>query len=957
MDQPPFSRGLDRLAWTGGLLFCALLAAGGWLVGHSLQRDALVGVHAQLTAIGQLKTRQIAIWREGRKAAVGVVARWVWSAGPFSAFLDHPDRPGARDAASAFLHEARQLSGFAEVLIVAPNGELVLTTDASDNRLDSASSAAVRQAAAGSVAFSALYRCSVCGRLHLDVTAPVRSPDGRVAAVLVGRIDPRQTLFPMVTAWPATSETGESLLFERTSGMLRHISPPRFLPDLPLPSRMLPPTQPAQSRVGPAYEGGDYRGSAVIADTRPVLGTSWYLITQVHADEAMSTARAHSAGLAASVGLSMVLVASAVWSLNRRRQRDSYRRLYEIERSYHSRLRHFEHVLRYSNDALLLSDDGGRILEVNERATEMYGWSADEFRQRRVSDLHADDEARRPAPAADAALDGGVFESWHRRADESRFPVEVSARRLEIEGRSFYHEFVRDITERKRVETLIQESETRYRTLVEHATDAIYLEFRSAFTYLNPAALTLLGAASESDLVGTPILDRIHPAQRALVAERIHRVNVLRQVGPAIEVDYLRLDGRTVSVEATSAPIRLAGDDGAVVFLRDVSERKRLEESLRQAQRMEAIGRLAGAVAHDFGNLLTVINGYAEVCARVPPPATLNRDLGQIRTAGRSAERLTRQLLAFSRGQVLQAVTLNLNDSVRGFRRMLTRVVGADVQVVTRLDAALPNVVADPGQIEQVLMNLVVNARDAMPSGGRLRIETAAADLDEHSVEHQEGARRGRHALLSVSDNGCGMDSETRKQIFDPFFTTKPVGQGTGLGLSTVYGIVKQSRGAIWVFSQPGHGTTVRIYLPATDAPIEQVPDRASPACTGGNERILLVEDDKPVRELAARLLEETGYTVVAAPHARAALAAARRVAISFDLLLTDVVLPGMGGTELARRLKGQLPALKVLFMSGYAQRSIVDQRMLRRGTHFIGKPFTADGLREKVREVLDSTG
>jgi two-component system, cell cycle sensor histidine kinase and response regulator CckA len=957
MDRPPFSRGLDRIAWTGGTLFCALLAIGGWLVGRNLQRDALAGVHAQLTAIGQLKTRQIAIWREGRKAAVGVVARWAWSAGPFSDFLEHPDRPGARETASAFLHEARQLSGFAEVLLVAPNGELALTTDASDDRLDSASSVAVRQAAAGVVSFSAFYRCSVCGRLHLDVTAPVHAPDGRVAAVLVGRIDPRQTLFPMVTAWPATSETAESLLFERTSGMRRHVSPPRFLRDLPLPSRMLLPSQPTRSWVGSSYEGGDYRGAIVIADTRPIPGTSWHLITQVDASEAMATARAHTAALAAFIGLSMVLVASAVWSLNRRRQRDSFRRLYEIERSYHSRLRHFEHVLRYSNDALLLSDDGGRILEVNERATEMYGWSADEFRQRLVSDLRADDEAPPTAPAADAALDGGVFERWHRRADLSRFPVEVSARRLEIDGRSFYHEFVRDITERKRVETLIQESETRYRTLVEHATDAIYLEFGSAFTYLNPAALALLGAESESQLVGTPILERIHPTHRELIAGRMHSANALRQSGPPIEVDYLRLDGQVVSVEAASAPIRLEGDDGAVVFLRDVTARKRLEESLRQAQRMEAIGRLAGGVAHDFSNLLTVINGYATVCARVPPPATLHHDLRQIRSAGRSAERLTSQLLTFSRGQLLQAVTVNLNDIIRGFRRMLSRAVGADVQVVTRLDPALPNVVADPAQVEQVLMNLAVNARDAMPSGGRLLIETAAAELDEHSVEQHEGARPGHYVLLTVADNGRGMDTETRKHIFEPFFTTKPVGHGTGLGLSTVYGIVQQSRGAIWVYSEPDHGTTLKIYLPATDAPIDQLPDQVPPACTGGDERILLVEDDKPVRELAARLLGEAGYTVVSAPHARGALTAARRAAAPFDLLVTDVVMREMGGRELARALRELQPALGVLFVSGYAERSIVDQGMLGRGTHFLPKPFTGAGLRQKVREVLDSTG
>ncbi len=386
----------------------------------------------------------------------------------------------------------------------------------------------------------------------------------------------------------------------------------------------------------------------------------------------------------------------------------------------------------------------------------------------------------------------------------------------------------------------------------------------------------------------------------------------------------------------------------------DITERKQLEEQYRQSQKMEAVGQLAGGIAHDFNNLLVVIGGYADLIAEeLGPSHRSRRDLDEIRAATRSAATLTRQLLAFSRRQILQPQVLDLNHVLRRMQHMLGRVIGEDITLVMNLSAT-GRVWADPGQVDQVIMNLAVNARDAMPKGGRLLIETADADLDQAYVARHRGASAGRHVMIAVSDAGTGMDETTRARLFEPFFTTKPTGHGTGLGLATVYGIVKQSGGSIWVYSELGKGSTFKIYLPvATSSSEEMSPPQIDTQGLHGTGTVLVLEDQPEVRELIEKTLGRYGYTVLVASSGSDAIAAAQAHDGPIHVMLTDVVLPGAGGREVARQVVAGRTSMRVLYMSGYTEEAIVQHGVLEPGLAFIQKPFTGEALVRRIRELL----
>ena len=396
----------------------------------------------------------------------------------------------------------------------------------------------------------------------------------------------------------------------------------------------------------------------------------------------------------------------------------------------------------------------------------------------------------------------------------------------------------------------------------------------------------------------------------------------------------------------------------AVHEAKEREERTRLETQLIQAQKMEAIGQLAGGVAHDFNNLLTAILGFADIALkRVGSKDPLTDDLGQIRNAGQRASELTRQLLAFSRKQIIAPRVVDLNTVVHGMEKLLRRVIGEDIDLITVLNPHLGRVKADVGQLEQVIMNLAVNARDAMPQGGKITIKSADADLDEAYARSHVAVKPGPYVMLAVSDTGCGMDKATLARLFEPFFTTKDKGKGTGLGLSTVYGIVKQSNGNIWVYSEPGQGSTFKIYLPRVEEPLAAPrPGDVRKSAAGGSEVILVVEDDEMVRNLARVVLRQVGYAVLEAGNGDEALRLCEKHPGRIHLLLTDVIMPQMGGRELARRLKQLRPDLRIVFFSGYTSNAIVHHGILESGLAFLQKPFTLDALTQKVRAVLDGT-
>src|SRR5213082_3343107 len=425
-----------------------------------------------------------------------------------------------------------------------------------------------------------------------------------------------------------------------------------------------------------------------------------------------------------------------------------------------------------------------------------------------------------------------------------------------------------------------------------------------------------------------------------------------------VEATWKRRDGRLLTVQLSVRAVRNAAGrvDYYETFVRDVTDQRRLQQQVLQSQKMEAVGRLAGGIAHDFNNLLTVITSYSDLLLEDLAPGDAKRDdVEQVRKAADGAAALTRQLLAFSRQQVVEPRVVSLNTVVEGLQKILRRVIGEDIELAITLAPDLGAVRADVGQLEQVLMNLAVNARDAMPTGGRLTIETANVEHDPDYARDQEAAAVRRFAMLAVSDTGCGMDEATKARIFEPFFTTKETGKGTGLGLATVYGIVNQAGGFIWVYSEPDQGTSFKVYLPEVDATAERPTAVPGARVPGGTETVLLVEDAAAVREITKQVLERQGYTVLEAPDGEAAIRLAQRHRGVIHLLLTDVVMPRLSGRELAGQFARLRPDTRVLYASGYTDDSVVRHGILESGTAYLQKPFSPESLARKVREVLDA--
>ena len=514
---------------------------------------------------------------------------------------------------------------------------------------------------------------------------------------------------------------------------------------------------------------------------------------------------------------------------------------------------------------------------------------------------------------------------------------------------------LRSAIERNRAENSVRQWEKRFDDLFENTKDILFtVDLEGNVTSVNKAAEEVMGwprnEALEKNIKGL-----VAPEHAALCSEVMRRI-VSEEPLQHFEIAMLRKDGRKVLLDTSARLIRSNGKQDCVQGIaRDVTERRQLENMVRQSQKLEAIGRLSGGLAHDFNNLLCVIGGHTELLTEaLQPDDPAIRSVTQIRKAADSAAALTRQLLAFSRRQVFHPQVVDLNAIVTETERLLGRLIDEHIEFYTALDPALGRVMVDPIQVEQVIINLVLNARDAMPEGGKLTIETSNLDLEEDHHSKFSQVPAGKYVLLALTDTGCGMSEETQSRIFEPFYTTKEMGKGTGLGLATVYGIVKQSGGFIWVYSEEGRGTTFKVYLPRVASPLtERRPSRHGDI-SKGTETILVVEDAEPLRALTKEFLTASGYTVLEAANGDEAIQIAQSYAGSIDLLLTDVVMPRLGGKPLVEQMAQVRPHTRVLYMSGYPNDGIVQAGILANGVILLEKPFTREILSKRVRQVLD---
>ncbi|MDP8238014.1 MAG: PAS domain S-box protein, partial [Candidatus Hatepunaea meridiana] len=512
--------------------------------------------------------------------------------------------------------------------------------------------------------------------------------------------------------------------------------------------------------------------------------------------------------------------------------------------------------------------------------------------------------------------------------------------------------------EHKQAEEALKDSETKYRQLAETAKDVIMvLDLEGKIKYINQEGLRLSGY-SEGEAMQMNITDVLTDEQVTGAVERFAKRATGKTDVFAYEIEFTNKTGDRIPFEVKSSLITERGEpSGVLIIARDVTERKHLEEQFRQAQKMESVGRLAGGIAHDFNNLLTVIAGRTDLAlAMVDPNDTVWRNLDEIQNTTQRAAALTRQLLAFSRRQTLQPKILNLNSIITELGKMLKRIIGDDINLMTDVEPDLKLVKVDPGQAEQVIINLVINARDAMPAGGNIEIETMNVELDEEYARTHSDVTPGSYVMLAVSDTGCGMTDEVKSKLFEPFFTTKEEGKGTGLGLSTVYGIVKQSGGNIWVYSELDKGTTFKIYLPMVEGKAEEFKRKVVDVSEAlrGTETILVVEDEEALRELTCYVLEQQGYNVLEAQTGGDAYLLCQKMEKPIDLILTDVVMPNMGGPELVDKLKEIWQDFKVVYMSGYTRNAIVHNDILDVDTEYIQKPFRPVDIARKVREALD---
>jgi PAS domain S-box-containing protein len=953
-------------------LFAVLTAAIGGVTWrfYVAQKEAFErGVQAQLLTIADTKVRQIAELRKARLGEAHSIMANTFTLAAFQRVIDGRASQTENAAVVAYLRSICANLRYAGAVLVDPDGRQVLREGRRFGDSSHLKSLMQRVMQAGDIVERDFDAAESPGASHLGLNLPLRTGPGMpFFGGLLLSIDPQDYLNTVQT-WPVPSRSAEVLLVRRDEQSVLFLSPVRQLRESAQRLRValsrddVAEVMAVKGRQG-NVEATDYRGVPVFAALRPVPNSGWFLVAKIDSEEVGEPIRRRSILLGVTA-VSLILTAGAlVLILWRREQLNLHRERDKSEIAHRVLLDQYNYLSRFANDVVLLLDDEGSILMANDRAADVYGYSHDELLAMNIQQLRNAASRSTFGTEWKLARDRGsmIFETVHQRQDGSELAVEVSTRTIVVEGKTLQQSIIRDISDRKRAEQELSESESRFRQLVESAPYGILVLDGALILYANPEAVRMFGAATAGDLVGHSLLERARPEEHESMMRRARDV-AAGVYSPVAERRYLRMNGEEFWASVSAAEIDYNQRPAALLFYRDITaarqageEHARLEEQLRQAQKMESVGRLAGGVAHDFNNYLTVINGYCEMLlAGSDAGPRIRSSLQEIHAAGERAASITQQLLAFSRKQIATPRVLSLNQVVMDSGQLLGRLIGEDVEIITRLHPQPGNVKADPLQLGQVLMNLVINARDAMPGGGKIVIETARREIHE-SPAASSAADPGRYAVLSVADTGVGMSPEIQERIFEPFFTTKGVGTGTGLGLSTAYGIVRQAGGWIEVQSSRGNGSQFEVWLPLTDVEtIEPAAPQVAADAVRGQETLLIVEDQPDVRRMSLSILKANGYRLLEAGNAEQALRLSASYSGKIDLLVTDVIMPGLNGRQLADRLVEERPGLKVLYTSGYTADVIALHGSLEPGMEYLPKPFGAAQLSAKVREVLAS--
>lgn len=957
------------------ILLFAILAFGivtaGYFSFRNYERRYRRELEERLLSIADLKVSELQQYRRERLGDAHLFTNNASFASLVKRVIGHPEDSAARADLQAWLGQVQTHFQYDRVILLDSQGALRMTEPVGAESGDSLLSEHVAEVMRLKQAvLDDFHRHEPNGQVYLSILVPILDPadDTRVSAVLVLRIDPRRYLYPLLQRWPTPSQTAETLLVRCEADEVVYLTPLRFREDAPLALRkplentQLPAVQAVLGREG-IFEGIDYRSEPVIAALRRVPDSPWYLVARMDEKEVLLPVHERLWVVSILTATMLLSAAAGVGFLWHRQRVHFYKERYHtVKRLRALSLRH-EALLAAVPDILMEVDANKIYTWANEPGRAFFG---DDVLGKEASFYFEGEQNTYEVVQPLFNGDESVFylESWQRRKDGQKRLLAWWSHALKDEQGKVIGALssARDITGQKQAEEALRESEEKFRNMAEQLLDLLFVaDTAGELTYVSPAARQLFGWEPE-DAIGRPFTDFLDESDVASAMEVFRATMDSGRSARGVRLEMKRKDSTTFTAELNGSVLYRDGKvAGAIGSIRDITERKRAEEErarleaqLLQAQKMEAVGQLAGGIAHDFNNLLQVISGHLEMVLNdLPPEEPPRAELEEVQKAAERAAALTRQLLAFSRRQVLDPRPLDLNEIVADLMKMITRMIGEHIELNVIPGHALKTVRADRGQLDQVLINLCVNARDAMPGGGRLTIETENVIFDEEYCAMHAWATPGRYVMLQVSDSGCGMAPEMLGQIFEPFFTTKEPGRGTGLGLATVYGIVRQHSGTVQVYSEVGKGSTFKVYLPAVE-------DAAAINCQGpepirgGHEKILVAEDDSQIRSLAKRILESAGYHVSAAADGEEALRVYREEGGAFDLLLLDVVMPHKGGRAVFDSIRKDRPDTRCLFVSGYSDSTIHTDFILEAGLRLLQKPYQRDGLLRAVRAALD---